>query len=78
MTIEQSTVVALTLFVIGLVYHAGRQAQRIDDIERRFTELAKALREDIADLNGLLRAVIAEHRPYRLEAPRAGEPREDA
>jgi CHASE1-domain containing sensor protein len=74
MTIEQSTVVALTLFVIGLVYHAGRQAQRIDDIERRFTELAKALREDIADLNGLLRAVIGEWRQLRAEHPRVAPP----
>lgn len=68
--IEQGTIVTLAMFVAGLIWHAGRMSQRVDDLQRQVKDMAKDLRADIGDLKGLLRAVISEGRALRDEPPR--------
>ena len=69
MGIEQGVLVTLGLFLIGLVYHAGRVSARLDNVERRVAEFSVEVRGELTEIKAMLRAAISERRNWRETTP---------
>ena len=74
--LQQGALVALTMFVAGLIYHAGRLSERVDGhtndiraLRSSLQELKAELRTDLAELKAMIRASLAERRSWREERP---------
>lgn len=65
--VEQGALVALSLFIIGLVYHAGRMSARLDGVERAVVEARVEVRRELGELKDMMRAAIGERRHWREE-----------
>lgn len=55
---QQATLVTLTLFVAGLIYHAGRMSARLEHVESAVKELKRDIDTKLAEIQGLLRALV--------------------
>lgn len=58
MTIEQGVLLTLVSTFAVLAYHAGRQSQRIDTIERDLREKVTEIYKALDSMNRMLRAVL--------------------
>jgi hypothetical protein len=69
---QLGSIITLTLFVAGLIYHAGRLSVRVEVLERELRELVRSsaaqmevFRKDIEELKDMLRAAVGERRNWR-------------
>jgi hypothetical protein len=63
--VQQMVIVTLFVFLAGLVFHAGRLAARVDQLERSFETHRVELKEEMKTLVAMLRAAIGERRNWR-------------
>ena len=64
---QQGAIIALAIFVVGLIYHAGRISERIDGIRVDLNRAEKSMQAQMSELKEMLRAAIGERRNWREE-----------
>ncbi len=64
-TIQPGAIITLAIFVVGLIYHAGRHDARLDQVERELHTQRDELRSEIQELKAMVRAALGERRNWR-------------
>lgn len=62
---QQTAIVALVIFIAGLVYHAGRMSVRVERLEADAIQTRTEFTRAVENLERMLRAAISERRNWR-------------
>ena len=67
--VQVGAFVTLVIFVAGLIYNAGRQAERLAQAEIAIREIKDEIRHELGEMKAMLRAAVGERRNWRDDQP---------
>lgn len=59
---EVGALVAMGMFVAGLIYHAGRMSARLDGVEAAVTRVEATMHKELADIKAMLVSLVGRRR----------------